>query len=177
MNRTGFIAENTWSVIGPFDNESGIGYNVAYILENAMQIDTAAQFPGVGGQVRWEKQNDDTSDGYVDFNKIFDENPDWTTAYAWTSVISQDEREVQLRFGSDDQAKVWLNGEETFTHTESDTRGIDQHIIPVTLKAGENSILVKVCDETSSWGFYLRFTDTNGKPFPDSESTENSTSK
>ena len=177
MNRTGFIAENTWSVIGPFDNESGIGYNVAYILENVMQIDTAAQFPGVGGQVRWEKQNDDTSDGYVDFNKIFDENPDWTTAYAWTSVISQDEREVQLRFGSDDQAKVWLNGEETFTHTESDTRGIDQHIIPVTLKAGENSILVKVCDETSSWGFYLRFTDTNGKPFPDSESTEISTSK
>ena len=177
MNRTGFIAENTWSVIGPFDNESGIGYNVAYILENAMQIDTAAQFPGVGGQVGWEKQNDDTSDGYVDFNKIFDENPDWTTAYAWTSVVSLDEREVQLRFGSDDQAKVWLNGEEVFTHTESDTRGIDQHIIPVTLKAGENSILVKVCDETSSWGFYLRFTDTNGKPIPDSESTENSTSK
>ena len=177
MNRTGFIAESEWSVIGPFDNKSGIGYNVAYIPENAVQIDTAAQFPGVGGQVGWEKQNDETFDGYVDFNKIFDENPDWTTAYAWTSVTSPDKQGVQLRFGSDDQAKVWLNGEEVFTYIKSDARGIDQHIVPVTLKAGENSILVKVCDETASWGFYLRFTDTNGKPFLDLELTEDTTSK
>ena len=177
MSRTGFIAESAWSVTGPFDNTSGIGYNVAYIPENATQIDTAAQFPGVGGQVGWMEQHDDTFDGYVDFNKIFDENPDWTTAYAWTSVTSPDEQKVQLRFGSDDKAKVWLNGEEVFTHIKSDARGIDQHVIPVTLKAGESSILVKVCDETASWGFYLRFTDTNGKPFPNLEPTENSTSK
>ena len=72
MNRTGFIAESVWSVIGPFDNKSGIGYNVAYIPENATRIDTAAQFPGVGGQIGWEKRNDETFDGYVDFNKIFD---------------------------------------------------------------------------------------------------------
>ena len=180
MNRTGFIAESVWSVIGPFDNKSGIGYNVAYIPENAGQIDTAAQFPGVGGQVGWEKQNDETFDGYVDFNKIFDGNPDWAAAYAWTSLTSSNDQKVQLRFGSDDKAKVWLNGEEVFTQIESATRGtraIDQHIIPVTLKAGENNILVKVCDETASWGFYLRFTDTNGKPFPNLEPTENSASK
>lgn len=177
MNRTGFIAESAWSVIGPFDNKSGIGYNVAYIPENATQVDAAAQFPGVGGQVEWEKQNDETFDGYVDFNKIFDGNPDWTTAYAWTSVTSSDEQKVQLRFGSDDKAKVWLNGEEVFTHIKSDVRGIDQHVIPVTLKAGENSILVKVCDETASWGFYLRFTDTNGEPFPNLEPIVNSASK
>ena len=177
MSRTGFIAESAWSVTGPFDNKSGIGYNVAYILENATQIDTAAQFPGVGGQVGWMEQHDDTFDGYVDFNKIFDENPDWTTAYAWTSVTSPDEQKVQLRFGSDDKAKVWLNGEEVFTHIKSDARGIDQHVIPVTLKAAENSILVKVSDETASWGFYLRLTDTNGKPFPNLEPTENSTYK
>ena len=180
MNRTGFIAENTWSVIGPFDNKSGIGYNTAYIPENTTQIDAAAQFPGVGGQLGWEKQNDETFDGYVDFNKIFDGYTDWAAAYAWASVTSPDEQGVQLRFGSDDQAKVWLNGEEVFTQSESDTRGtrgIDQHIVPVTLKAGENSILVKVCDETASWGFYLRFTDTNGNPFPNLELAENSTSK
>ena len=92
-------------------------------------------------------------------------------------MTSPDEQGVQLRFGSDDKAKVWLNGEEVFTHIKSDVRGIDQHVIPVSLEAGENSILVKVCDETASWGFYLRFTDTNGKPFLDLELTEDTTSK
>ena len=183
MNRTGFVPESAWSVIGPFDNGSGIGYNVAYIPENATQIDAAAQFPGVGGQIEWEKQNDETFDGYVDFNKIFDGNSNWAAAYAWTSMTSPDEREIQIRFGSDDQAKVWLNGEEIFTqadiHTDihSGSQEIDRHIIPVTLKAGENSILVKVCDEKAPWGFYLRFTDTNGKPFPDLELTEDTTGK
>ena len=183
MNRTGFIAESAWSVIGPFDNKSGISYNVAHIPENAAQIDTGTQFPGVGGQVGWEKRDDGSFDGYVDFNKIFKGNSARATAYAWTSVASPDERGVHLRFGSDDQAKVWLNGEEIFTQANIDTdihsepQGIDRHIVPFTLKAGENSILVKVCNETSSWGFHLRITNTDGKPLPDLELTENSTSK
>ena len=183
MNRTGFIAESAWSVIGPFDNKSGISYNVAHIPENAAQIDTGTQFPGVGGQVGWEKRDDGSFDGYVDFNKIFKGNSARVTAYAWTSVASPDEREVHLRFGSDDQSKVWLNGEEIFTQANIDTdihsepQGIDRHIVPFTLKAGDNSILVKVCNETSSWGFHLRITNTDGKPLPDLELTENSTGK
>ena len=81
------------------------------------------------------------------------------------------------------KSKVWLNGEEIFTQANIDTdihsepQGIDRHIVPFTLKAGENSILVKVCNETSSWGFHLRITNTDGKPLPDLELTENSTGK
>jgi hypothetical protein len=46
---------------------------------------------------------------------------------------------------------------------------MDQDTIPITLKAGENSILVKVCSEMSGLGFYLRLTDTDGKHFVDLE--------
>ncbi len=37
----------------------------------------------------------------------------------------------------------------------------------MTLKAGPNSILVKVCEEKEGWGFYLRITDKNGHAFDD----------
>ena len=57
------------------------------------------------------------------------------------------------------KGKVWLNGVEVFTHTKTFTAEIDNFIIPVTLSAGKNSILVKVCEETGGWGFYLRITD------------------
>ena len=167
MNKTGFIAESAWSIIGPLNNANGIGYNEVYIPEDAMQINTAAKYDGVDRQVGWKKRADDTFDGFVDLDKIFGGKVNWATAYAWAAVTAPDEREAQIRIGSDDQAKVWLNGEEVFTYSESCSATIDQNVIPVTLKAGENSILVKSCDEIGFWGFYLRLTDTDGKPFTD----------
>ena len=167
MNKTGFIAENAWSIIGPFNNPDGIGYNKAYISEDATQIDMTAKYDGVDGQIGWEKRTDDTFDGFVDLDTIFGSKINWGTAYARITVTAPDEREAQIRLGSDDQAKIWLNGEEVFTYGESRSAAIDQNAIPVTLKAGENSILVKVCDEIGFWGFYLRLTDTDGVPLTD----------
>ena len=164
IQKTGFIAENAWWTLGPFDNTDGIGYETAYIPEDLTQIDPATTYNGIDGQVRWKPKSDDkTLDGYIGLGK----DVDWRVAYAFATVISPDERKVQLRFDSDDQGKVWLNGEGVHAHTKTYRAEIDRYIIPVTLKPGENSILVKVCEEEGGWGFYLRITDTDGKPFDD----------
>ena len=177
MDKTAFIAENAWWIIGTFDNADGIGYNKVYIPETETQFDTTAEYEGADEQVRWKEQADDVFDGFVDLRQIFDKNVNWSTAYAWTTVNSPDDREAQFRFGSGVQAKLWLNGEEVFTHSDSHNLGMDQDTVPITLKAGENSILVKVCSEnTYSLGFYLRLTDMDGEPFADlklSRSEEN----
>ena len=169
INKAGFITENAWLTLGPFDNTEGVGYNTVYIREDATQVDTTAKYEGADGEVSWKKHNDGTSDGFVDFGK----DVNWRTAYAWVSITSPDERKAQFRFDSDDQGKVWLNETEVYAHRRRN-RGaaIDRRTIPVTLKAGKNSILIKVCNETSNWGFYLRITDTDGKPFDDLIITE-----
>ena len=163
IQKTGFITENAWLILGPFDNTNCIGYNTAYISENATQIDATAKYDGVDGKVRWEKSTDDALNAYINLG----EDVDWGVAYAFTTVTSPDAREGQFRFDSDDQGKVWLNGEQIFKHTKAFSAEIDKYIIPVTLKPGKNNILVKVCEETQGWGFYLRITDTDGKPFED----------
>ena len=163
IQSTGFITEDAWWTLGPFDNTAGIGYDTAYIPEDVTQIDTTTTYNGIDGQVSWQKSADRTLDGYVGLGR----DVDWGVAYAFATVISPDERKVQLRFDSDDQGKIWLNGEEVFAHTETHNATIDHYTIPVTLKRGANSILVKVCEEEQYWGFYLRITDTNGKPFDD----------
>ena len=177
MDKTAFLHESTWWIVGAFDNAAGIGYNTVYVPEDTTQIDPTAKYDGIDGQVSWEKRADDTFDGYVDLEKIFDKNVNWNTVYAWTIVNSPDERKVELRFGSGSQSKLWLNGEAVFTHSESHSIAMDQDTIPVTLKQGENSILVKVCSEDTYFlGFYLRVTDTDGSPFDDliiGESEEN----
>ncbi len=163
MLQTGIIHEKQWLVLGPFDNTAGIGYDTAYIPEDTTQIDRTAEYDSIGGKVSWRKHTDDAFNGLIDFGR----NVDWRVSYAWTTVTSPDEREVQLRIGSDDQAKVWLNGEQVYSFETGRWIVVDKDIVPVTLKAGKNTILVKVCNEELSWGFYMRFTDENGEPFDD----------
>ena len=167
MLKTGIIHENQWLVLGPFDNTSGIGYDTAYITEDATEIDLTAEYDGVVDgeerKVKWQKSADDTFNGFIDFGR----NDNWKVAYAWVTVTSPDEREVQFRIGSDDQSKIWLNGKEVYAFPDYRWAQVDNETIPVTLKAGKNTILVKICNEELSWGFYFRITDADGKPIPD----------
>ena len=163
IQKTGFIIEDEWLILGPFDNTNGIGYNTAYISEDAKQIDATAKYEGIDGKVRWEKSTDDTLNAYINLG----EDVDWGVAYAFTTVISPDKREILFRFDSDDEGTIWLNGEKVFTHTKSHSATIDRYTIPVTLRSGENNILVKVCEAEGGWGFYLRITDIDGNPFDD----------
>ncbi|HID55353.1 TPA: tetratricopeptide repeat protein, partial [Candidatus Poribacteria bacterium] len=166
MNGTGFIMEDAWWIIGPFDNSGGMGYEREFIPEEAVQIDPEAKYQSLKGKVKWQKLRDKVFDGFVDLDEIFGGKLDWVTAYAFTTVRSPEERKAQMRIGSDDQIKIWLNGKLVFTYDGARAAAIDQNTVTVTLKRGENSILVKVCDEMEYWGFYLRFTDMDGNPLP-----------
>lgn len=163
MQQTGFIHEYMWLTLGPFDNTGGIGYNTKYIHENTTDIDLTAEYEGKNEQIRWKKYTDTVFDAFIDFGR----NIDWNVSYAWATIISPDAREVQFRFGSDDQSKIWVNGSKVFTNPSGRWAVIDEDIIPVKLNAGKNTILIKVCNQEKSWGFYLRVTDTDGKPFKD----------
>ena len=163
IQKTGFLPETAWLTLGPFDNTRGVGYNTANIPEEVAQIDTNAKYDGVAGPLTWKQGSDEVFDGFFEFGK--DEG--WYTAYAWISFTSPEERKVQIRFDSDDQGKVWLNGKKVYAHRRTRGAQIDRRTIPVTLVAGKNTILVKVCNESLPWGFFLRITDIEGNPFED----------
>ena len=164
IQKTCFVTEDAWMVLGPFDNTGGIGFDTAYIPENITEIDLTTTHDGQVGPVRWKKLSDRTLNGYI---HLGERDVNWQVFYAFATVISPDEREVQLRFDSDDQGKLWLNGKEAFTHTKTYAVRLDTYVIPVTLKQGRNRILVKVCNEEGACTFILRITDTDGTPILD----------
>ncbi len=163
MQKTGFFPETAWLTLGPFDNANGAGYSTAFIPEEQTQIDKTAEYDGVTGKIKWVKSSDEIFDGFSDFGMY----EQFYAAYAWISFTSPEEREAEIRFDSDDQGKVYLNGKKVYAHRRTRGAQIDRRTIPVTLVAGENTILVKVCNESLPWGFYLRITDTDGDPFDD----------
>ncbi len=163
IRKTGFITEDAWLVLGPFDNSGGIGYNTQYITENLPMIDTTKEYEGKNGKVRWQKTKNISLLGDIRLGK----ESEWTVAYTFATIHSPEEREVEFRFDSDDQGKIWVNGIDVFTHTKTFTAEIDNFKFPVKLNAGLNSVLVKVCQETGGWGFYLRITDEDGNTYDD----------
>ncbi|MYF57286.1 sigma-70 family RNA polymerase sigma factor [Candidatus Poribacteria bacterium] len=164
IKKTGFVTEDAWMVLGPFDNADGIGYDTAYIPEDITEIDLSVKYDGVDGPIRWKKFTDAELDGYI---HLGEQHVDWQVSYAFATINAPDEWDVQFRFDSDDQGKVWINGKEVFSHTKAFMAIVDTYTIPVKLKPGKNSILVKVCNEMGGWGFFLRITSEDGQPFDD----------
>ena len=93
-----------------------------------------------------------------------DRDINYYSAYALINVVSpRDQNGVLMGVGSDDAVKVWLNGE--VVHRNNVDRGTDgiQDYFRVSFKAGDNLLLVKVCENRGKWGMffeiYLNSTD------------------
>lgn len=156
-----------WHLIAPFDNTDRKGFDTVYPPEEA--IDLNATYPGKDGkEVAWEEYSTADDYGMVDFNQPFGPLKQ-VVGYAYTEFQSAGEQEVELRLGCKNAWKIWLNGELVFGRDEYH-RGIriDQYILPVTLKEGRNTLLVKACqneqeqDWTVQWQFQLRVCDSSG---------------
>lgn len=155
-----------WKVIGPFDNTGRSGFDTVFPPEKELNFN--ATYDGKAGKVTWKDFSTTDEYGMVDVNKAYDYLKE-VTAYCVADYESPEERNVQLRLGCKNAWKVWLNGELLFGRDEYH-RGmrIDQYTLPARLKAGHNTILVKVCQNeqtqswTKEWEFQLRVCDETG---------------
>lgn len=160
INKTdkGFI--RNWKVIGSFDFGSGLD-NI-YPPENELKFNKT--YTGKGGEVKWENETT-TSSGYLNLISVFSKrnaniNPrSEGIAYAYTEIISPDNREVKLTLGSNDGAKMWLNNKIVYNKHAARNAVPDQEILTVNFKKGTNKILVKIENLGASWGLYLRAID------------------
>lgn len=160
----GFVAQ--WNLVGPFDNEGGVGFEKAYPPERDVQLN--AEYAGVDGKVRWKTHATDDPYGTVDLNAALDKHKG-AVAYAYTVFNAAESRPCDIRIGCINANKVWLNGELIISnrvyHSGMD---IDQYVGKGRLRAGKNTILVKVCQNEQTepwaqrWQFQLRVCDALG---------------
>lgn len=82
---------------------------------------------------------------------------DNTVIYGLTWVISFSTQNTHMFVGSDDAIKVWLNGEVVWVNPVN--RGADDYLehFDVTLRPGNNALLVAVYDCGSNWSGFFGF--------------------
>jgi hypothetical protein len=163
----GFIRH--WLVLAPLP--FGEAQNGAEALAKQQVADEAKLQPKEGDKVKvgdqelvWKKVEADSH--LLDFNKALGQQTEDSVAYAVCYVVADDEvKDVVLKTGSDDQAKVYLNGKEVFKHEQPRMADKDQDSTPdLTLKKGVNVVVFKVVNEKIDWSGCLRFTDKDGNP-------------
>ena len=135
----------------------------------------------------WFIQSADNK-GFVDFKSTLGWNVDvkvpvkiWyaRAGYAFTTIISDHEREALLALGSNSQTVVFFNGERVHTVSSSRNAVRDQDTIRIKLKKGANDLLIRVLNTDKNlgisffgtlkweWGFFSRLLDKNGAPLTD----------
>jgi WD40 repeat protein len=102
----------------------------------------------------------------LDFNRFAGRMCPNSVAYAVCYVFSDMERhDLLLQVGSDDEAKVYLNGQEIYKYTRVRGGGLDPSR-PITLRKGINVLVLKVVNENDQWLGYARFVDREGNLVP-----------
>ena len=78
------------------------------------------------------------------------------SSYALITLESDsDQAGVEMKVGSDDSIKVWLNGEEVHNNAINRGAGDFQDTFEVDLVAGDNTLLVKVSERGGGWSMFV----------------------
>jgi hypothetical protein len=163
----GFIQD--WLVLAPLPLEAG--QSGAEGLEREQVLGEARLRPRAGDRVpgrdlTWQTYRGD--EPILDFTCLVGEKPSENcVAYAVCYVISDTERnDLLLQVSSDDEAKIYLNGQEVYKYSRGRSLTTLDPVGPVTLRKGTNVLVFKVVNELLGWFGCLRFVDPEGNPVP-----------
>jgi RNA polymerase sigma-70 factor (ECF subfamily) len=175
FERLGVIPAHCWRVLGPFDNAGGQGMLTAYPPEQEIDLDKSYVGPD-GRHLRWRRPMWEGAGFVLDFNPQLYR---WglregAVSYGLLDIVSPEERQAVFRFGAWEWAQIWLNGQSIYMERSGPSP--EQEAAPLTLKRGDNQLLIKVGvrDWHAShrafhyqWAVLARITDKDGEPLRD----------
>jgi hypothetical protein len=175
MDEQGFI--NNWLIVGPFPNPGerpdNNGYNLDYLKNYGGELNhVPANGMGIkdpnGTVLKWQPyQSTDTTVNFFSVEHLkLEPSQEDILCYAACWVDADADKEVELRVGSDDGYKLWVNHKLVSEQNVYRAMEMDQETHKVKLNKGKNLILLKVTQDWGEFGFMLRVVDAEGKEVP-----------
>jgi len=155
----GFITN--WWLVGPFPSPNKLGFKRSYFPEEKVDLEAGGKFGKK--ELKWKKLKVEAVPAKIDLTKHFDPH-DNVAAYGYAEFESPADREINLRIGTDDGCRVWLNGKEVHANNASRGFTLDHDTVATTLKKGKNTILIKVIQGGGDWAMCVRVADRENKP-------------
>jgi hypothetical protein len=164
LNDEGFIT--TWLLLAPIpleENQSG-----GDALNKEQLKGEAKLQPKAGDQIKvgdkaltWKAYQ--AKEYFFDFNDSLGQLTEDCVGYAVCYIVAdEDLKDIKLKTGSDDQARVYLNGKQVLNQDQARALDKDQDTTEVSLNKGVNVLVCKVINEKADWSGCARFTDKDG---------------
>jgi putative membrane-bound dehydrogenase-like protein len=151
--KTPALSFDYWHIAGPFDNGTAdAGLDRDFGPEKG--VDLKATYPGKAGTVGWRTVKPD-GHGYVDLRTFLAPENNNVVSYLYREVESPADQEVTVLLGTDDAARLWVNGKLEYTSRQHRAAVPEQDTVKVKLTKGVNRLLLKINNGDGDHGFYL----------------------
>lgn len=156
-------------VLGPFDSGDDKGLDKDFGIEQSLaKIDLTKETPGLGGVPnRWDEILCGTGGGFLSVDQVKycqtrKLRTDHVTHYFLIFADSAADQTAELLIGSDDSCKVWVNGQQVHQYKGSRAVGFAQDRVKTPLRAGRNTIALKVENYNGPGGVALSIAAPSG---------------
>lgn len=147
--------EGKWHYIGPFDNTDKVGFDAVYPPER--EIDFKKTYKGKGGaEAAWKEFAGFKLAAINNLAKFDKNNNADSCIYVYHEFEVKEAGELPLFFGSDDTITVWHNNAKVLSEEAYRPAAPDQDHVTLKLKAGKNTLLIKVCQGGGDWQLFVR---------------------
>jgi hypothetical protein len=163
------VSVRTWLVAGPVNNPDlrpaskedrwpdRTGFDRDFLTEFGGEA-AARPVPGMvvrgANGVRAEFLTYTWNTDYIDLTEIYG-RPDDCSAYLYAVLRSDTEQRAFIHFGSNDGAKMWVDGELVISAPLERMARPSQNIVPIALKQGETPVLIRVDQSRRNWGLFF----------------------
>ena len=162
----GYIRD--WLMLAPIPLPEGRS-GEELILEDQLRNEAALR-PKEGDKVQvkgkeltWRHVTASTN--YFDFNAVLKTVNDRAAGYIVTYIeCENDIPDVTMAVGTNDEGRIYLNGEDIYAFTEPRPLELDSEKGKVNLKKGINTVVFKIINEQNAWQGAMRLLDKAGAP-------------
>jgi HEAT repeat protein len=139
-----------WEVFGPLADdapESALEFDAEHAAESRADLQACEL-------LRLHTTVSERADGMIDLRKLLTDKSQ-QCAYAFATLRSSSEREVELHAGSDDQLRVWLNGVLVHEYDGARAFSAESDQFRTRLIAGDNHFALRIGQIGGDWSFAL----------------------
>lgn len=159
----------SWQLLGPLPLEESTnelkhlpGFDKDFLSKHGGEINPKVK---IGKQVKIG----DSKLSWIDYTgtepKISLDNSisklSYVAAYAYKEIYTEDDGTYIFSLGTNDGARLWINGVQVWDHPGARGCIPDSDLIPIFLQKGINTILIKIEEKGNSWEFCARILPFN----------------
>jgi len=157
MAPPGYITR--WWVAGPVAGADGKLFETAFPPEKG--VDLKKGFECGGKALAWKATLSD-DDGIVDLNKAI-KRASQVAGYMYAELNAEAAGDIEVRLGSDDGFVLWVNGERIGGKNVNRALNPASDKLKAKLKAGANTVLMKVIQGGGDWSGCLQIVGPKGE--------------